>query len=131
MKPLKIVLIVLGVLVLSWVLMLGTCVGGLYFATRGVATAGDDWVRSCGGGKLHECWSATGGELRAGDEKAFVEDARQRGLDRARATSWTNRQIENSSGHLVGSATLDDGREVPLELLLSKIDGQWRVTGMR
>jgi hypothetical protein len=131
MKAWKIVVIVLGALFLSGVLMIGTCFGGLFYVTKGVAEAGDRFVQTCGAHKLHDCYLLTSDAWRARqDEAAFAADMRARGLDRGRAVSWTSRSVTNDAGQVSGELTLSDGRTVPIALDLVRENGQWHPTAL-
>jgi hypothetical protein len=130
-KAAKITLIVIGSLFLGFVLLIGTCVGGIVMLTRGPVDAADKLVQLCGAHKLHDAYQLTAPQFRAKvDEAAFIAEIKAIGLDRATASSWTSRNIENSSGRVAGTVHLVDGKDAPLVVESAKEDGRWLIVGV-
>ncbi|MCB1605565.1 MAG: hypothetical protein KDI71_01115 [Xanthomonadales bacterium] len=103
-------------------------IGLAFWATGGVTEAGDQFLTALSKGENEQAYQLT--------SKAFQQSARPEqlaifaktyGLDRIRTTSWSSRSFENNSGKLVGSATLDDGSEISLEIELIHEDEAWKI----
>jgi hypothetical protein len=131
MKAAKLTLIIVGSIILGFVLLIGTCVGGVVMMTRGPVEAGDKLVQLCGSKKLHEAYELTTPTFRANtDEAAFKAQIEGLGLDRAISASWTSRNIENSDGRIAGTVRLADGKVVDLEVRSVNRDGRWQITSI-
>lgn len=120
----KTVLKVLAAIVLFIALLIGIA----FWSTSGVTEAGDRFIAALNSGDNDAAYELT--------SKAFKQSARPEhlaifaknyGLDRIQSTSWSSRSFENSSGELFGTATLDDGTEINLNIDLIHENDEWKV----
>jgi len=120
----KTVLKVLAAIVLFFALIIGI----VFWATSGVTEAGDRFITALSSGDNDAAYELT--------SKAFKQSARPEqlaifakdyGLDRIGSTSWSSRSFENNSGELIGTATLDDGTEINLNIDLIYENDEWKV----
>lgn len=124
----KTVFIILGVLG-GLVALGGAIVAVVFYATSGVTGAADKFFATARGGDMAEVYALTSAELRntTSPEQlaAFIQQNR---FDQVAETSWSSRSIENNTGSVEGSLTLDDGGVVPLAMQLVKEADGWKVS---
>lgn len=130
----KVLLIIGGVLaVLCCIgIIIAAAVGGLaaFGITQQPASVGDSFMGALKDGDYNKayglCTEDLQGELGgAQDLRALIEDAD------VRPTKWsfTSRNVSGDEAELTGDVTFTNNREGTVELVLFKIDGNWRVAG--
>ncbi len=128
MKKGCVIAIVLGLLVALSCAGLFALIWGM---TQPVADASDRFLGLLGEGKFTEAYASSGQALKsAQDEARFTAAVKQMGLDQFASSSWSSRNIENDVGRVKGTLTTKSGGALPLEVVLVKEGGEWRVVGM-
>lgn len=118
-------LIILAVMVLGIAGFIALIMG----ATQPVVNASERFLTQLGQGKSAEAFASTGKALKNGQTQASFDAAvKQLGLDGYQSASWSNRSINNDRGEVKGTVTTKNGA-IPLEMVLIKEDGEWRVIG--
>jgi len=124
-KWLKIVLIVLGCLVV----FVGLIIGLAFWATSGPVKAVDVELTLLRGGKIEEAYKTTA----KGFQNSVTLDQFKSYLDtypsfkNNQSASWSSREINNDQGKLDGELRATDGGVTPLQVVLVKENGEWRV----
>jgi hypothetical protein len=85
--------------------------------TRPVVEAGDGFMGALEQGDFPRAYAMTAPDL-------------QRELGSAER-SWTSRSIRNGTGRVSGPYTSLEGRPSRAELVMTRVDGAWRITGFR
>ncbi|MFT5471337.1 MAG: hypothetical protein ACI8UO_006470 [Verrucomicrobiales bacterium] len=102
--------------------------GFIYFATSGVAKAGDEFIDAIASedrARIEACLSSE--FLKAsswGDLDGFLKENE---LYKNEGVFWNSREFQNNAGKLEGSVTLKSGRKFPVQLNLLKNDGEWKI----
>ena len=128
----KIIFIGCGVVALVCVACIGIIVaigGAAFFLTQGVADASDAYLEALKQGDY-----ATAYELSAPNVQEELGSAE--GLQRfvtennfhPQSWNFNNRSVENNTGSLIGTVTLQNGVVVDTEMDFRKIDGEWLLT---
>ena len=122
------VFIILGVLA-GLAALVAAIVSLVFYATSGVTMAADKFFATARGGDAQEVYALTSAQLRTvtGPEQlaSFIEANR---FDEVAKTSWGSRSIENNTGSVEGTLTLDDGGVVPVTIQLVKEGDSWKVS---
>ena len=124
-KWLKIVLIVFGALAV----FVGLIIGLAFWATSGPVKAVDAELALLRGGKIEEAYKATAKDF----QNSVTLDQFKSYLDsypsfkNNQSASWSSREINNDQGKLDGELKAADGGVTPLQVILVKENGEWRV----
>lgn len=121
---------VLLLLVLGCVAFFGIIFVGIMGATQPMTNAGEAFMAALRDGNYSQAYNMCSPSL-----QSEVVDAS--GLEAALATtrpskwSFSSSKVQSNTGQLDGSATLADGRQADLRLVLDKLGNDWKVSGAR
>ena len=124
--PLKIIAIVLAgfaILGIALFFILKSALGP-------VTEAGDAYMGAMRDGNYAQVYALSAPSLQQ-ELGSAGQISGQMGRYRPSTWSWSSRSVQNGYGRLAGSVTYQSGNNGTAELNLSKVDGQWRVTGFR
>jgi zinc ribbon protein len=97
--------------------------------TQPMSTAGESFMTAVRDGNYPQayalCTPALQQEL--GDISEFESTMQD---NRPKTWSFTSRKVENDTGQLDGTATLDDGSTADVRLVLDQVGGAWKVSGI-
>ncbi len=125
-------LIIVGIVVaaiLVCVLAVFLLVGVVFTATQPVVDAGDAFMRALRDGDYNAAFDLSAPSLQAeAGNPAGIETA----LSFKQPASWsfTSRNINNNDGSLSGTTTYKDGSTGTVEMALTKVGNDWKVTGI-
>src|SRR5215213_6185312 len=120
------ILSILGGLLVLCIVVVGLIIGAAFFLTQDVAKAGDDFMQAIKDNRLEDAYAMLGDEaLEDVDFDGFSATFADSGL-----TTWSfsNRQVNNDTGQLNGTAEFVDGT-YNVSLVLRKANGIWRIVG--
>jgi hypothetical protein len=125
-RNLRIVLAIVGALTL----FVAVLVFGVMTLTRPVVDAGDSFMTALRQGDFPRAYALTTPELQRelGSAEIFAKRAEP---ERPATWSWSSRSIRNGTGRVGGAYTRVDGRAGRAEVVLLRVDGEWRVTAFR
>ncbi|MEA3030885.1 MAG: hypothetical protein QOJ53_1699 [Sphingomonadales bacterium] len=125
-RNLRIALLVVGALALFVTVL----VFGVMSLTRPVVDAGDSFMTALKESDFPRAYALATPELQRelGSVEVFAKRA---GPERPATWSWSSRSIRNGTGRVGGAYTRFDGRAGRAEVVLHRVDGQWRVTAFR
>ena len=105
--------------------------GGVFFLTKQVADAGDEFLRAVKAEDYEAAFALTDPSLHNEIPDAEALEAFFVG-NGFYPQSWTfnSRNIDNNRGSLSGSVTLTNGVKLQLEMNFIKVDGDWQLTGI-
>ncbi|MCD4685933.1 MAG: hypothetical protein K8S97_08355 [Anaerolineae bacterium] len=120
-----------GVVILCLVCvgLVAVIAGSAFFLTRDVADTGSDFMKAVRAEDYEKAYDMCAPSLR--DEIGSVEGLRGFFLEyNFQPTGWTftSTSVENNAGFMSGTADLQNGAKVSLELDFVKIEGDWLVT---
>jgi hypothetical protein len=125
-RNLRIALAIVGALALFVAVLLF----GVMSLTRPVVDVGDGFMTALKQGDFPRAYALATPELQR--ELGSAEDfAKRAGPERPATWSWSSRSIRNGTGRVSGAYTALDGRPSRAELVLHRVDGEWRVTAFR
>ena len=130
----KTILIVIGVIGLACVACIGFVVvvgGAVFFATQGIADASDEYLEAIKHGDYATAFelSAPNVQQELGSAEGMQQFVNETGFF-VESWNFNNRSVENNTGTLTGTVTLQNGVVVNTEMNFQKFDGDWRVTGL-
>ena len=121
----------LGVGCLSFVIAIGILIAVVGFATSGVTGAANEFVEHVKNGKVEQAYQLCGGQLvEELPQERFGSFLRATRFMEVESASWTSRSVENMEGKVGGKITLQGGDQLPVDMVLKKIDGDWRIVGL-
>lgn len=105
-------------------------VGAALLLTSGATEAGTAFFTLLGQGKTAEAYRSTASGFQSSVAEAdFTRIVGELGLDRCEKASWSDRQVQNNAGKLVGSLALKGGKTIEMTVELVHEDGAWKVLG--
>ena len=119
----------LGLVIIGCIAFFGITFFAANNLTQPMSTAGESFMTAVRDGNYAAayalCTPALQQEL--GDLSEFESTMQDN-----RPTKWnfTSRQVENNSGQLDGTATLQDGSAADVRLVLDQVGGAWKVSGI-
>lgn len=125
-RNLRIALIVVG----SLALFVAVLAFGVMTLTRPVVDAGDTFMTALKQGDFPRAYALAAPELQR--ELGSAQDLAKRAEpERPASWGWSSRSIRNATGRVSGGYTRLDGVPRRAELVMRKVDGEWRVTAFR
>jgi len=98
--------------------------------TRPVVDAGDAFMTALKQGDFPQAYALTAPELQR--ELGTAQDLAKRAEpERPAEWSWSSRSIRNGTGRVSGGYTRLDGVPRRAELVMRKVDDEWRITAFR
>jgi hypothetical protein len=119
----------LGLLIIGCIAVFGVTFFAANNLTQPMSTAGESFMTAVRDGNYPQayalCTPALQQEL--GDIEEFTSTMQDN-----RPTKWnfTSRQVNNNTGQLDGTATLQDGSAADVRLVLDQVGGAWKVSGI-
>lgn len=108
----------------------GAIFGGVMAATQPMTDAGDRFMTALRDGNYDSAYNMCTPSLQSefGDVATFESR-----VQNSRPTTWTfnSRNISNDQGQLDGSATLANGSEADLRLVLRNVSNSWKIEGVQ
>ena len=112
----------------AFVLLIGTLVGVVFYATGGIVDTADEFFEAAGEGDYPRAYSLTSQQLQRGtSEEQLTSFILDYGLNEVTDTSWSSRNINNNDGELVGTLTTANGGEIPIEIDLIYEGDEWKI----
>jgi hypothetical protein len=108
-------------------------IGGVvaFRMTAGATEAGAAFLRQLAREGPEAAYGSTAAVFRAGTPKeAFVRLVRTYSLTDLSDVGWSSRSVSGDTATLSGAATLNSGTKVPIEMILTREDGGWRVAAL-
>ncbi len=100
----------------------------VFYLTSGAVESADEFLDLIGAGDIGAAYAATAPAFQQQQSEASFRDAVARlGLTEYESRSWTNRSVEGAKAELSGTITTRAGDEIPLDMSLIKVAGDWRV----
>lgn len=119
----------LGLLIIGCIAFFGITFFAANNLTQPMSTAGESFMTAVRDGNYAAayalCTPALQQEL--GDVSEFENTMQD---NRPSKWNFTSRQVENNTGQLDGTATLQDGSEADVRLVLDQVGGAWKVSGI-
>jgi hypothetical protein len=123
------VILIIAAVVGGFLLLIGAIIAVVFYATSGVTGAADKFYETARGGDPKEVYALTSAQLHqvtTPDQLAAYIQANR--FDQVADTSWSSRSIENNTGRVEGTLTLDDGGTIPVTMELAKEGDDWKVS---
>jgi hypothetical protein len=103
-----------------------------FVATRGIAQAGEQFLRELGDGQYDQAHAHLSPRAREViSRERLAARAKALRLSRVASFSWSTRNVSGERGELEGTATLANGEVVPIALELAKTTQGWGVSSIR
>ncbi len=123
----KVMMVLIG-----FVVLIGGCVGAVFWATADLPKAADAFFSAIAREDYAAAMALTSSDFKASttqeELQTFAED---NGLVGYREASWSSRAIENSSGSLEGTLAMADGGSLPITVQLVKSGRGWQIQNIK
>lgn len=112
-----------------FVLFIGAIVGVVFYATSGITDTADEFFAAAYDGDYDTAHSLTSQRLQEQGSPASLEQfLAAQGLDKVTETSWSSRNIENSTGSVEGTVTTESGAEIPILVEFVSENDEWKIS---
>jgi hypothetical protein len=100
----------------------------VFYATSGAVGSADEFLETIAAGDVAAAYEQTAPAFQTQtDEAAFAAVVERLGLADYASRSWSSRSVAGGQAELEGTFTTRAGDEIPLEMVLVKVAGEWRV----
>lgn len=124
------ILLIVGGVVLLLLALCAILFFVVFNATQPMADAGEKFMTSLRDRNDQQAYDLCTSALQTefGDVATFTSR-----VDASRPTKWgfTNRNVSNGTGQLDGTATLTDGRDATVRLVLDNVNNAWKISGVQ
>ena len=129
-SPLRIILIIVVAFLLLCGIGVALLVGGIFAATQPVVNAGDAYMSALRDGDYNKAFNLSTPALQ---QELGSADNLKAAVGSKQPTSWnfTSRSIDNGQGSLSGTTTFTDGTNGTIDLGLSQVGNDWKVSGIQ
>jgi hypothetical protein len=127
-------LLIIGIIVVAFLLLCGVgvalLIGGVFAATQPVVNAGDAYMSALRDGDYNKAFDLSTPALQ---QEVGSADNLKAAVGSKQPTSWsfTSRSINNGQGSLSGTTTFTDGTNGTVDMGLSQVGNDWKVSGIR